>query len=339
MTRRLRNMARAVLCAAFVALGGPVRAEVAELRIGGQPGLPYLPYRIMEHFKLVEKHAVAANLGELKVTWVTRAGPAELIDALLSGRLDMIGAGVPSLVTLYDKTAGTSREVKALWAMQSMPFYLVTNNPAVRSLRDFTARDKIAVPSVKVSSQALMLQMAVAQVWGAENYTKLDSLTISRSHPDAATALMSGSGEITAHVASSPYYYYELADPKIHKVLTSYDVTGGEHTNGTLLATTAFYNANPNVVAAMRAAEEEANAFIKAHPREAAEIYMAASSERTHSLDEVTKMVADSEVNYTITPLNIMKIASFMYRTGSYRNQARRWQDLFHASAEGLPGS
>jgi NitT/TauT family transport system substrate-binding protein len=337
--RHLGKTAFAAFCIGLAAFGGAARAEVTELRIGGQPGLPYLPFLVMEHFKLIEKHAAASKLGELKASWITRAGPAELIDAMLGGRLDMIGAGVPSLATLYDKTAGTSREVKALWALQSMPFYLVTNNPQVKTLRDFTDKDKIAVPSVKVSSQAIALQMAAAQVWGPENYAKLDALTISRGHPDAATALMSGSGEITGHFSSSPFYYFELADPKIHKVLTSYEITGGEHTNGVLLATSAFYKANPEVCAVVRAAEEEANAFIKAHPREAAEIYMKATNDKTQQLDDVAKMVADPEVNYTTTPLNIMKIVSFMYRTGSYKNQAKQWQDLFHASAQGLSGS
>ncbi|MEP9377821.1 ABC transporter substrate-binding protein [Aquabacter sp. CN5-332] len=339
MIKTLHKMAFAALLGLLMLPADHARAEVKEVRIGGQPGLPYLPFTIMERFKLIEKHAATSKLGELKAVWITRAGPAELLDAMLGGRLDMIGIGIPALVTLYDKTAGTSREVKGLWALQSMPFYLVTNNPQIKTLRDFTDRDKIAVPSVKVSSQAIALQMAAAQAFGQESYAKLDPLTISRGHPDATTALMSGSNEITAHFSSSPFYYFELADPKIHKVLTSYEVTGGEHTNGILASTTAFYTANPEVCAVVRAAEEEANAFIKANPREAAQIYIDATNDKSRSVDEVAKMVADPEVNYTTTPLNIMKIATFMYQTGSYKNPAKRWQDLFHPSAHDLPGS
>src|SRR5262249_50591005 len=63
-------------------------AEVAQIRAAQQYGLSYLALMIMEDSKLVEKHAKAAGLGEIKVSWAKLGGPGAMNDALLSGGLD-----------------------------------------------------------------------------------------------------------------------------------------------------------------------------------------------------------------------------------------------------------
>ena len=63
--------------------------------------------------------------------------------------------------------------------MNSMPLYLNTNNPNVKSIKDFTSKDKIALPAVKVSIQAVTLQMAAEKEFGEGNQNKLDALTVS----------------------------------------------------------------------------------------------------------------------------------------------------------------
>jgi NitT/TauT family transport system substrate-binding protein len=334
--RRLPALCAAMLCAVLAAL--PASAEVQEVRIGRQPGLPFLPLMIMEHDHLVEKHAAAAGMPDLKATYVTLAGPSQLNDAMLGGRLDIFGNGMPSLFTLWDRTAGTPREVKGLWSLQSMPLYLVTRNASIKSIKDFTEKDKIAVPAVKVSVHAMVLQMAAAKEWGQENFARLDPLTINRTHPDATVALISNSGDVSSHFASSPYYYYELATPGIHKVLTSYEVLGHPHTNGVMIAMTSFVTANPKAVAIVRAAQEEANAFIKANPRTAAEIYLAMNNDKT-TVDDLTKMVADPEVEYTTVPAGAMDFATFMYRIGAIKHEPKAWTDMFHATAADLHGN
>jgi hypothetical protein len=71
----------------------PAFAEVAEIRITKQPGIIYLPLVVMEPNKLVEKHAKAAGLGELKVSWVTLTSGGAATDALLSGSSDLVTSG------------------------------------------------------------------------------------------------------------------------------------------------------------------------------------------------------------------------------------------------------
>src|SRR3954468_12623462 len=117
-------------------------AEAGEVRAAQQYGLSYLALMIMEDSKLVEKHAKAAGLGDIKVTWAKLGGPGAMNDALLSGSLDFGTGGVPSLVTLWSKTQ-SGVAVKGVGALNSMPNYLNTINPNVKSIKDFTDKDKI----------------------------------------------------------------------------------------------------------------------------------------------------------------------------------------------------
>jgi sulfonate transport system substrate-binding protein len=177
-----------------------------------------------------------------------------------------------------------------------------------------------------------------AKIWGFDHYDKLDSITITRSHADAAAAVMGGGSEINSHFASSPFYYYELATPGIHQVLKSYDVVGGKHTNGVLVTTKKFHDANPKMCGVIIKAFNEADAFIKAHPREAAQLYLTATKDK-NSLDALEKMVADPDVDYTTTPVNVMKFVDFMHKVGRIKKKPDSWKDMFFPEAHGLNGS
>ena len=122
------------------------------------------------------------------------------------------------------------------------------------------------------------------------------------------------------------------------KVLHSYEVVGGKHTNGVLVATKKFHDANPKICAAVMAAFDEANALIKANPRRAAEIYQAATKDK-EPLDSLEKMVADPEVEYTTTPVNVMTLVEFMHKVGRIKKKPESWKDLFFPVAHGLKGS
>lgn len=313
--------------------------EVSKITIVMQHGLPYLPLMVMNSMKLVEKNAAKAGLAGIDVDYRILGGTSSLIDALISGQMQFGVTGVPGLATLWDKTVGTAHEVRALCAAQSMPYILVTNNPAVKSIKDFTAKDKIAVPSIKVSAQAVCLQMAAAKEWGQDQYAKLDPLTITRSHPDAATAVMSKSSEITSHYAAAPFYYYELDTPGIHKVLSSYDTLGGATTNGVVLTSKKFCEANPKITAAVYAALTEANAFINANHDAAAELYIKTTNEKRATKDEVVKMIADKDNVWTTVPQNCMKFVDFMRSVGTVKKTPSSWKDLFMPNAHELAGT
>src|SRR5438105_934771 len=118
---------------------------------------------LMERNKLVEKRAKAGGLGDLHVSWAKVAGPSIINDGLVSGSVHFAATGAPSLITLWDKSNGT---VKGMSSITTYPLYLITRNPQVKSIKDFGEKDKIAVPSIKVSTQAILLQMAASKAWG-----------------------------------------------------------------------------------------------------------------------------------------------------------------------------
>ena len=142
---------------------------------------------LMERDKLVEKHARAEGLGEVKVGWIKVAGPSVMNDGIISGALQFISVGAPSLITLWDKTKDNV-QIKGMSALTTYPLYLNVRNPNIKSIRDFSDKDKIAVPSVKISTQAIMLQMAAAKEYGDQNYAHFDPWTVGLSHPDALLA-------------------------------------------------------------------------------------------------------------------------------------------------------
>ncbi len=137
-------------------------------------------------------------------------------DALISGSLDFASAGIAPMIVTWDKTRG-SVDVIGIASLGSMPNVLTSNNPNVKTLADFTANDKIALPSVKVGFQPIVLQMAADKAFG--QYDKLDYLTVSLPHPDAAAALLSGVSGISAHFTSPPFVQQELANDKVHAVI------------------------------------------------------------------------------------------------------------------------
>ena len=333
---RRRDLAVGLLTLPALARGA--RAEATGVRIVRQYGLPYLPLMVMEHEKLVEKHAAKQGLGALTASWPTLGGPGAMIDGLLSGQVDFGVTGAPGLLTLWDKTVGTPREVRALSCVQLQPFMLVTNNTAVKTIADFGGKDRIAVPTAKISAQALCLEMAAAKLWGDAHYEKLDPLTVTLPHPEAAAGVMSGKSPVNSHYAVSPFYYYELATPGVHLVLKSYETLGGPHVNGVLVASPSFVKDNPKITTAVLAAQQEANAFIAAHPDDAAAIYIALSGDK-HDAASMTKMIVDPDNVWTTVPQKAMTFAAFMHKVGRLKHMPGSWKDLFLDNVQDGQGS
>lgn len=326
-----------VLAYALLAFSPVARAEVTEVKIAQQFGISYLPLMYLEHERLLEKHAKAMGLGDIKVTWAKFAGGNVMNEALLSGSLHFASGGVGPLVTLWAKTRG-NLDVKAVCAMNSMPLYLNTRNPNVKSIRDFTEKDKIALPAVKVSIQAVTLQMAAAKEWGQENYDKLDKLTVSMKHPDGMAALLSDASEITAHFTSPPFQYQELEKPGIRTVLNSFDVLGGPATFNLIWTTSKFREENPKIYVAFLKAFEEAIETINKNKGAAADNYIRWANYKG-TRDEILKILNDPLVKFTMVPNNTTKYSDFLYKIGSIKVKPESWKDMFFPEVHNLPGS
>jgi len=331
---KLTTMAAAGLLLA--ASASSPRAELSEITIAQQFGVSFLPLMLMERDGLIEKHAKAAGI-EVKTNWQKVAGPSVINDGLLSGNVHFGAVGAPSLVTLWSRTK-TNVGVKGVAAMTSYPLYFVTRNPALNSLKDLSEKDKIAVPSVKISTQAIMLQMAAADLFGQPNYQKFDELTVSLAHPDAMLALMNNTGGVNAHFATSPFYEQEMKLPGARVLTTSYDILGGRASALVVVTTTKFHDANPNIYKAFLAAEKEAIELINKDKRAAAQAYLDIAQDRKSTLDEILGVISDKDYSFTLLPEKVFKTAVFMGKVGTVKDPPAKWQELFFPDIHGLPG-
>lgn len=325
------------LAASFVSLAclsAPAAAE-GTIRIAEQFGITYLPLHVIRDQKLIEKHAKAAGLDDVQVEWVKLSGGAAQNDALLSGSIDVASAGVGPALTIWDKTRGS---VKAIASLGSLPSFLITNNPNVKTLQDFTSADKIAVPAVGVSVQSRTLQIAAEKAFGPGQHKKLEELTVSLPHPDATAALLSGGGQITAHFSNAPFQYQALKDPKIHKVLSSYDVLGGRATANLAYTTTAFRSDNPKTYQAFVAALKEAVAYIEANKKDAAETYIRVEKSKLDP-ELIRSIVESPDVRFTLIPERTYVYADFLARTGAIKTRPTSWKDYFFDDVSDAEGS
>jgi NitT/TauT family transport system substrate-binding protein len=334
-SRPLGALLALLLCAAGAA---PARAEATEVRIARGFPISYLPFMVMEQEKLLEKHAKAAGLGEVKVTFASFSGPNVTTDALLSGNVDFVAGGVPSLLTLWTKTKG-GLGVKGVASVSAMPIFLSTREPRIKTLADIGENDQIALPAVKVSVQAILLQMASEKAFGPGQHARLDSRTVSLGHPDALAAMLAGATEVNCDFSAPPYQYIELADARMHRILSSYEVLGGPATFNATWTTGKFHDANPKLYGAFVAALQEGMDRIRADKRGAAQTFMKLSQSKNVPEDLVVKILDDPDTQYTRTPMNVMKYADFMHRIGSIKEKPAAWQDLFFPEAHDLKGS
>jgi NitT/TauT family transport system substrate-binding protein len=332
------SVRRNVLAFTLAAFALPsAAAELAEITVAQQFGVSFLPQMLMERDRLIEKHAAAAGLPALKVNWVKVAGPSVMNDGLISGTMHIVAQGAPSLIILWEKTRGNVG-VKGMSAMTTYPLSLNTRNPDVKSIRDFTAKDKIVVPSVKISTQAIMLQMAAAKEWGDAEYARLDPLTVSMSHPDGLLALMNGTGGVNAHFTTSPFHEQELKIPGVRTITTNYEILGGPATAVVVTATSKFRDANPKTYRAAFDALAEAIATINRDKRAAADAYLKIANDTKNSVDDILASIGHPDYTYTLAPAKVHKTALFMARIGSVKAAPATWQDLFFPDVHALQG-
>jgi len=315
----------------------PLHAEVKEVSLGQQFGAVYLPAMVMEHQKLVEKHLAAAGLGDVVVKWARLGGPAALNDAMLSGNVHFACQGVPSLAVIWDRTKG-NLGVKALGALANNNIWLNTRNPNIKSLKDFTERDRIAVPSLKVSTQAIMMHIAAEQIWGKGNHTKLDHIIVGLPHPEAMAAALSPTHEVNTHFATSPFHEAEMKGG-LRTVTTAYEIMGGPTTGLTFTSNEKFRAENPKVFAAVSKAYDESFAWINADKRRAAKLYIEMTKEKRLTEDELTASFSSKDLEYTKVPSRMGRMLEFLHSIGSIKNKPASWKDLVFEEAHALPGS
>ena len=322
--------------AAFVFAAATANAEPRVVRIATQYGISYLPLTIMAEKKLLEAEGKKLGL-DLGTDWIRFTGGPPMNEALISGNLDFASGGVGPMVTIWARTQNNLK-VKGVSSLNSMPLWLNSINPDVKTIKDFTEKDRIALPAVRVSVQAVILQMAAEKVFGKGQEHKLDAWTVSLSHPDGLAQMMSGKSEISAHFTSAPFMYTELEDKRVHRVLNSYDVFGGPHTFNVVWASAKLYEGEPKLVQAFLAALRDAMKFVHDDPAAAAALWVKADKSKLTPA-QAEHIIRDKENTWTMTPQKVMDFASYMGRVGMIPVTPTSWKDMFIDDIHNLPGS
>jgi len=314
----------AALLAGTAAL--PARAE-GQIRIAEQFGVVYLLLNIAQDLQLIEKNGKAQGL-EIKVEFVKLSGGAAVNDALLGGSIDVAAAGVGPLLTIWDRTYGR-QNVRGIASLGSFPNYLITTNPNVKTIADFSDKDRIAVPAVGVSVQSRILQLASAKQWGDAQFNRLDKLQVALPHPDATAALTKGGTEITAHFSNTPFQEQLLAaNPNARIVLKSYDVLGSASSATVLYGTEKFRKENPKTYKAFVDALAQAARFVQSNPEAAADVYLRVNKSNVDR-KLLLSIIKSPEVKFTLEPRNTYQLAQFMHRIGAIRNKPASARDYF----------
>ncbi|HAV36216.1 MAG TPA: nitrate ABC transporter substrate-binding protein [Massilia sp.] len=314
------------LAALALAAAAPAHAE-GRIRIAEQFGVVYLLLNVAQDQKLIEKHGRKQGV-DIDVDWIRLSGGAATNDALLSNSVDVVGAGLGPLFTVWDRTAG-KQNVRAVASLGNFPYYLVSTNPAVKSIADFGPKDRIALPAVTVSVQARILQMAAAKQWGPAQFRKLDPLTQAVPHPDATAAVIAGKTEINAHFGNPPFQDQELAgNPNAKVVLDSYEVLGGPSSATVLYATEKWVKENPKTYRAFLDALVEAAQIASSNPEAAADAYLRVNR---NSIDRalLVKVLKDPKVQFKVAPQNTLGLAQFLHQVGAIRKKPASWRDYF----------
>jgi NitT/TauT family transport system substrate-binding protein len=304
----------------------------------GAGGVGFLPLLVMREYGLIEKQAAAAGIAGLEVEWLDLGGPSVMNDALISGSVDFIIAGPPGFVTLWDRTR-ESLDVRGVAAVSALPMYLNTRAPHLQSIDDLRDGDKIAVTAIKVSIPAIIMQMYAAEHYGADAATRFDRFTVSMTHPDGVIAMTASSSDITAHYTSPPFHQRERRDPNIRTIQNSNEVMGGATTFTMMSTTSAYRETHPEAYAAVLGALAEAMRLIEADRYAAADVLIAARGDAGLSRDELAELLADPDIEFTTTPTNTLRYATFMHSIGSINNLPASWRDLFFPEIHNLPGS
>lgn len=324
-------LAAAVAVIALASASTSAFAEANKLRAAKQFGLGYVQYMLMEDMKLVEKHAKAAGLGDITVEWNTFRSSDVMNDALISGNVDFVSLGVPGIMTIWDRTKGII-DVKAAAGLNSLPLALMVREE-IKSLKDFKDGHKIAVPAVKVSNQAILLQMAAEKEFGQGQHTKLDSLTVSMAHPDATIAMVSGNKDITANFSSVPFQQRQAKTPGIKRLTDSTKILGGAFSFNVVATTTKFRAENPKLYKAYLDALNEATDIVNRDKKLAAETYLKMSRDKS-PIEDILALLNDPEHVFTTKVSAVEPMILFMARTGNFKNKPTSAKELMFPEAQ-----
>jgi NitT/TauT family transport system substrate-binding protein len=111
--------ARAARRLAMLCMAMPMARAEGQIRIAGQHGITFLAAQYCAGTETDRKHGKQQGV-DVKVEWITLSGGPAINDALLSGNIDIAGAGLGPLLTIWDRTKGR-QNVRGVASLGNFP--------------------------------------------------------------------------------------------------------------------------------------------------------------------------------------------------------------------------
>jgi len=282
-----------------------------KISIAEQYGLAYAPLQIMKEKKLLEK-----NLPGIEVSWSQLGNTSAIREAMLANKLDVGFMALPPFLIGWSN----GMDWKIASALSSSPVGLVTNSENIKSIKDFTEKDRIAVPQPG-SVQHILLSMAAEKEFGDSH--KLDNKLVTMTHPDGMNALLSKK-DVTAHFTSPPYLFEELENKAMKEILTGEVALGSEFTFIVGVTTKKFHDNNPEIYGAFVKALHESMDFITNNPKEASKILAPIYK---LSEEKTLKYLTAPGTEYSKEVKGLLQFAEFM-KKNNYTNKIPNFNDI-----------
>jgi NitT/TauT family transport system substrate-binding protein len=238
---------------------GNEQSAQQSITIAEQYGLAYAPVQLIKELQLLEE-----SNPELKIEWKQLSNTTSIRESMLAGEVNIAFMAIPPFLIAKDK----GMDWKIMAGLSESPLGLMTNREDIKSLADFKAEDKIALPQPG-SIQHILLSMAAQREFSKPD--KFDDQLLTMSHPDAMNALLAGR-EVAAHFASPPYLFLESREENIKEILSGSEAFGGDFTFIIGVSTEEFYQQQFENYKLFLKALKEAIKFIEQNPAAAAEL-------------------------------------------------------------------
>jgi len=310
--------------AALVALSLAARPALAleQVKIGIGYGLAFLPGYICDDLKLVEKYAKAQHL-DVKASYPRLLGAGPMQDAMGSGAVDMAPFGIAPFLTVWEQKKDSPQQIVAVSGLTTMPLTLLSNRPKVSTISGLGPTDRIAMPSL-TAPQMFLLQMQAVKVFNKSD--RFDGQVVALPPADALSALIDGTGVVTAYFASPPYTQLALRDGKIHVLFGSSDVVDGKASFLIMAATRAYVDGHPQMPEVIEKAMDEAAHIIREDPRRAAQIYLTHEPSKALGSSVIETVLREIKDEFGSGIYGVKAFADFMVNQGELKEAPRSWR-------------
>ncbi|MGA3037111.1 MAG: ABC transporter substrate-binding protein [Vulcanimicrobiaceae bacterium] len=269
------------------------------ITIAIQPGLGYGNLLVMKYRKLLEKKYPGTTFD-----WPILTNGDAIRDGIISGNIAIGSGGSGPFLIGWDRGVG----YKLIGGLNLMDLWLVTRNPAIKSLKDIKPGMTIGMPSPD-SIQAVALRLGAKQQLG--NAKAFDTNIIAIQHPLGLVALKNG--QLDAHLSSPPFQFEEVADGG-RVVFRSWQATG-RMTFNCVYTTDAFNNKYPEFVRYFSEQLNRATDYIRNSPGGYADILMQDSGGKVPAA-QYLGWLREPGLEYSTVPHGFVKIAAFMKEIG-----------------------